>query len=122
MRAKLPILSPQMKTILGMLEQKGAMTVRAIDNDLYLATPTRSRRAFAASMSRTLSRMALRGLINREGKTIKATDVGLLRIHLEQFQALQEEIGKAVRDAVQQVFAQCMPPGNAPAANRKDAT
>jgi hypothetical protein len=107
MSGKQLLLSPQMKRILEMLEQKGAMTVRQIDSELYRATPARNRRVFAASTSRTLSRMVRRGLVDREGKTIKATDVGLLRIHPEQVEALSNELGKAIRRAVDEAFARC---------------
>lgn len=111
MQTKLP-LSPQMKAILELLEQDGPMAARQVNDRLYQPRSGQNRRAFAASMSRTLRRMEDRGLIVRDNEMIIATGAGLLRIHPEEFEVIIEQIREAVRQGVDEAFAQLREQGH----------
>ena len=100
------MVSAQMQAVLLLLEHEGPVDMRYINNRLYEPAARGNRRAFAASMSRAVRRMQKRGLIVREGQKIKVTDVGIYRVHPEQFEAMLEEIRAAVRRSFSKAWSQ----------------
>lgn len=96
MNAKQPPLSPQMSRVLRLVEFESP-TPRQLNDRLYDPTLSRSRRVFAASMSRTIRRMKRRGLITCEGGTIAITEHTRSTLRSERLKAMlaeAREIGK----------------------------
>jgi hypothetical protein len=106
MNTNLPTLSQQMLAVLRLLDSEN-LTARQLNDRLYRMDSRRSRRVFAASMSRTTRRMARRRLIDCNGGTMSIAPSGRLRIHPEMVQATMDGLGEAMRQAVAQAFAEC---------------
>jgi predicted transcriptional regulator len=100
MDIKLPILSPQMATILRLLNSQGPMKVHEVSHHLWQSGVSQNRRAFSASMSRTILRMERRGLIVREDASIMITEVGIFRIAPAQFERMLEKQRQDVQEAL----------------------
>lgn len=99
------LLSDQMREVLGLLDRQSPMTARQLNRYMYALRPHRSRRVFAASISRTVRRLGRRGLISREGSTIAITQTGMFRLHPEMLEEMLTELGKSVRQAVAEAWA-----------------
>lgn len=105
MNTKLPLLSARMLAVLRLLDCE-SLTARQLNDRLYRPDSAQSRRAFAASMSRTTRRLARRGLIHCEGGTMAITRSGRLGLHPEMLQAMLEQLGETVRQAVAQAWVE----------------
>jgi hypothetical protein len=104
MNTKLPLLSAQMLAVLRLLDCE-SLTARQLDDRLYRPDSPQSRRAFAASMSRTIRRMLQRRLISCEGGLLSIAQSGTFRLHPEILQPTIDELAEAIRQAVAQAFA-----------------
>lgn len=89
-------ISVQMEWVLELLEGEGSMTPRQINNRLYQLCPGRDRRVVAASMARTLRRLEVRGLIERDGRSIAITRDGC-RLRSDMQEAVVMQIVEAFR-------------------------
>jgi hypothetical protein len=97
--------SPQMLVVLRLLDCE-SLTPRQLNDRLYDPTSSRSRRVFAASMSRTLRRMKQRGLITCEGGTIAITSHGWYTLHPEKLEEMLTAVRECARQAAAQAWAE----------------
>ena len=100
--------SRQMLSVLQVLEGESSLTARQLNNRLYQPNSSQSRRAFAASMSRTVRRMERRQLLSSEGGTVAITEHGMFTLHPERLDALLQEISIAARESAQKAVAELL--------------
>jgi hypothetical protein len=108
-----PILSAQMFAVLRLLDREN-LTTRQLNDRLFDPTSPQSRRVFAASMSRTLRRLARRVLIFREGGMNVISQCGRYKVHPEMHEAMLNDIFESVRQAIEQARIDQPKPSDAP--------
>ena len=93
--------SDRMIAVLRLLDREN-LTTRQLNDRLFDRSLPHSRRVFAASMSRTLRRLARRGLIFRGGGMNVISQSGRFKVHPEMHEAMLNEFREAVRQAIKQ--------------------
>ena len=99
-------LSEQMRAALHLLDTESPVPLCQLYQHLYEATRHQPRRAFAASLSRTLRRMERRGLITREDRTVAITQQGRFTLHPEMREAMLTEAREIGRKAFEQAWSE----------------
>jgi hypothetical protein len=100
MNTKQSLLSSQMLAVLRLLDCEN-LTTRELNDRLFDPTSLQNRRIFAASMSRTLRRLARRGLIFRGGGMNVISQSGRFKVHPEMHEAMLNEIRESVQQAIE---------------------
>src|ERR1700722_6856738 len=90
-----------MLAVLRLLDWEN-LTTRQINDRLFDPASAQSRRVFAASMSRTVRRLARRGLIVCVRGTAVITQIGRYRVHPEMYEAMLNELRESIRQATEQ--------------------
>ncbi len=95
-----------MEKVLRHLDHEGAMSGRQLYSHIYDPIVHGNRRIFAASISRTIRRLELRGLIKRTDVGVDITQSGRWALHPEEKKSFSEGIAQAVQRAVAQGAAE----------------
>jgi hypothetical protein len=108
-----PLLSAQMLEVLRSLDREN-LTTRQLSDRLFDPVSRQNRRVFEASMSRTLRRLARRGLIFRGGGMNVISQSGRFKVHPEMHEAMLNEIRESVRQAIEQARIDQPKPSDSP--------